>query len=238
MTGISHIAIDLEKTCQIGPFTPSFGARSVYVAGNSMAQKNSIYGWGYAIRTEDAIRSARSHKMNLDDYLTAQMAIFLNELSGRKSPVLIWYANVQDLILPFITSRRECGYMSVDNSFDGHSSAYLSPNAEPFMYYDGNRVYRVYFRHSGIANDENLLFDLGTLFPLRTGNSEGWRYNEIIESPLDDRNIYYSAIVQERDFIAEWQGKKVAVERAFCSLRYRGIVSSCEKQEDEMDDYE
>ncbi len=236
MTKITTINIDLEKVCNIEPLSGAIsGENPIFVAGRNM-EHNFIYGWGYAIKLEEALQDVREMQIDLDRYLTAQIAAYMHGMGGRKSPVMVWFTIVGDLILLSLTSRRECSYMEMRNSVDSHSSHILPESSEPFMYYENGCIYRMYFCHSGVDGENNLLFDFGAYTPLRAGNTDEWRYQQIVESPLEDGNIYYSAIPPEADFIVEWENKNITVKRAFCSLRYRGVVSSVEKKEDEYED--
>ncbi len=226
MLGMTNIIIDLDKSCEIVPSV--YGRKGVVLAGSNMA-RNSIFGWGYAVPFNDAIRRAAEVGMNLDAYLTAQVAAYLHALGNRKSQILIWYANASgesgDVILLYISSRRECKYMRLENSYDGHTEDVILPNGEPFMYYDGRRIRRVYFYHAGIKSGDNLIYDMGQIFPLKLGNADKERYDEIVESPLDSDNIVYSSVIHGEEQVVEWDGRKIVVERAFCNLRYCNVLS-------------
>ena len=223
MTEFSHINIDLDKTCRIFERRGSDYEDPVFVA-----RGKKIFGWACAIKWENAIQGAKRAGKNLDDYLTAQIAARMGDFAGRKTPVLVWYANNRGLIFLFSTSRSKGSYkngpdLSVERGFDHTTSQHLYRNAEPFMYWADGQIWRVYLHNSGVESDGNLLFDFGALFPLRAGSTDEWRYNQIVQSPLDDGNIDYG-IAEERRFLAEWKGKKIPVERAFCSLYYRGVA--------------
>ena len=223
MTEFSHINIDLDKTCRIFERRESDYEDPVVVAGGK-----SILSSACAIRWESAIQGAKRAGKNLDDYLTAQIAARMGDFAGRKSSVLVWYANNSGLMFLFSTSRSKGlysngPYFSMEHGFDYTTLQPIYRNAEPFMYWADGQVWRVYLHNAGVESGGNLLFDFGTLFPLRASCADEWRYNQIVQSPLDDENIDYG-IAKERRFLAEWKGKKIPVERAFCSLYYRGVA--------------
>lgn len=220
------ITLDLDKICHIEPLS-GFGGSAVPVAGHAMSDK-CIRAWGCAVNADDAVQSASKAKMNLDAYLTAQIAVCMNGLN-RKLPILVWFANAQNIILLYVSSQREFNRLSsVENSYDC-GAAYIPSNAEPFMYYSDGRIYRIYHCHPGKAK-RNLLCDLGMLWPNRVGDADESRYHEIVKTPHAPNNLYYSPVLSEPEFISEWERRKVVVERAFCSLRYSGTVSSHEEE--------
>lgn len=216
-----RITLDLEAICKIEPLPGNDGLEA---AGDGLAGK-SILSWGYAIRTPGAYQRAQEIGMNLDDYFSAQIAAYLDGMRNRKAPILVWYANINNLVLLYITSKRDCRWMTIENSFDGHTyGPIFFQNATPFVYLDGNgKISRVYFCPAKTKH-RNLLFDMGCFSPDRVGNTSRERYDEIVESPTDDDNMYYSPIPKEREFVAAWKGRNIAMERAFCRISYRGYI--------------
>ena len=214
------INLDLEKICII----KSFGKPPGII--DSILPGKGISGYGYAIPFDSAIQDAREQRINLDSYLTAQVAYYMSNFGNRKSPVLVWFANNSDLIFLFITSRHNISFMDIEHSFDSHTQDYVFQNAEPFMYYDEHgAIYRVYFRSTAVKNDDNLLFDMGNLFSPRLGNADEW-IDLIMQAPLKGDYVVYSAVTPEKETIVKWKGKKIVVECALCSLSYNGIISS------------
>ena len=214
------INLDLEKICII----ESFGRPPSII--DSILPGKRISSYGYAIPFDSAIQDAREQRINLDSYLTAQVAYYMSSFGNRKSPVLVWFANNSDLIFLFITSRHNISFMDIEHSFDSHTQDYVFQNAEPFMYYDEHgAIYRVSFRSTAVKNDDNLLFDMGNLFSPRLGNADEW-IDLIIQAPLKGDYVVYSAVTPGKETIVKWRGKKIVVECALCSLSYNGIISS------------
>lgn len=217
-----RITLDLEKVCSIENLM--LGGGHGLAAIDNQPREKSALGWGYAIPTPEAQQHALTIGVNLYDYFTGQIAAYLNGFRGRKTPVLVWYANTNGLVWLHITSKKECRWMTIENSYDSHTQDTVPHNATPFVYLDGNgKIFRTYFCPADMKH-ENMLFDMGCFSPHRVGNAFSGRYDEIAESPTRGDNFYYSPIPQEREFVAVWKGGDIAMERAFCRISYRGAI--------------
>lgn len=194
-----------------GPADP-FGGSPVTSA------RAHINGWGYAILYDNACKNARSVGLNLDSYLTAQIAFYMSNFGERKSPVMVWYNLRGNMILLYITSRYSCKAMSIENSEDIHALSSLNSDSEPFMYYDGTNIFRVYWHHGEAEyfSRPHLLYDLGAFSNCRVGCSDKCIYDKIVKSPLDNENICYSPVSSQIRRLYEWKGKKMEINHAFC----------------------
>ena len=212
------ITLNLNKICQIAGQDnfPIWGAYSRVASA-----REYVYGWGYTILYDHACKNARSVGLNLDSYLTAQIAFYMSNFGERKSPVMVWYSLVNfrgGMIFLYITSCHKCKTMSVENSEDIHVQELLRLDAEPFMYYDGTNIFRVHWHHGEVEDFScsHLLCDLGAIFPGRTGYGDESAYDRIVKSPLDNQNICYSPVSSQTYSLYEWKGKKMEINHAFC----------------------
>ena len=219
------ITLDLAKICVFETMTRLVSCRAPIVMGAALSNK-CVTGFGYALRWNDAIRLAHGCAMNVDGYLTAQVAHYMSNFGDRKSPVLVWYSNLQNLIILHITSRRDVSAMPLEEGFDSHTHGYLHANAEPFMYYNGNGgIFRVYFKGNSVKGDGRLLYDMGMIPPFKLGDADDSIYDRVVRAPLEDGNIEYAPVPQERRAIIEWRGKNIILERAFCNLCFGDFFS-------------
>jgi hypothetical protein len=93
---------------------------------------------------------------------------------------------------------------------------YLKENSRPFLYYDGLNVTLVHFVSETIEQDAYYIADLGNMFGLNVARTEKDNYEDI----RDNASKYYDCAVvpSEAAQIAEWLGKKIVINHAFCRL--------------------
>lgn len=226
MSTLRNIDIYLDKIGQVDLASDLIGGTgSALIIAEANAEDKRVSGWGYALEYDIAISNARKNGMNLDSYLTAQIAVYMKRLNDRKSPLMVWFSSgpglisKSGLILLYITSRKECRGMPIENAYDNHSLNFLPAGVEPFMYYDDTHIFRTYWRHESIEGKDNLLCDLGQYGPYRIGSADQQRYQEIVKEPLEEGNIDYSPVLMEKEFICQWEGEEVTVERVFCNIK-------------------
>ena len=227
------MTINLKKICEIGEPDTIFHSNARVVSANEY-----ITGWGYSILYDDACQNARDAGLNLDSYLTAQIAFYMNSLGKRKNPVMVWLGAVNfrgGMIFLYITSCRRCRGLMLRGAEDMHTRAHLRADTEPFMYYDGENIFRVYWHHGEIKDfsSPHLLCDLGAIFPGRVGYGDELAYDRIINSPLDNENICYSPVPSKNQCLYEWKGEKMKVNHAFCVLDSQPPMAKEDDEDDE-----
>lgn len=227
-TTLPEITLNLGEICRV--VENSFYDRPpLALMGDALAGK-SIMGVGHPINLDEAKQAARARGMNLDGYLTAQVANYISNFGDRKSPVLIWYAIRNTAAFLFVSARKEVIGANFEGAAEPPSADIVFPDADPFMYYAGQAgngdMFRVYYRHSENEAATYHLYDAGAFSLYRLlSSAERETYDHICQSPLEGDHIFYTPVPRESSFTVEWSGRQIRVNRAFCKLRFGDTVS-------------
>ena len=187
-----------------------------------------IVGAGYPIDGNEAIQRACALGMNLDSYLTAQVANYMRNLGNRKSPVLVWYAHRQGMFFLFFSSKKDVVAGEFEATTESSSRSYVFSDAEPFMYYAGEAgngdIFRVYYRCE-VKEGDYLLYDMGAYGAYRLLSSpERGGYDRVTRNPLGEDDIFYTPVPWESSFVVKWKGRPITVKRALCRLKFGDVV--------------
>ena len=172
---------------------------------------NFVYKW------EPVREHATRLGLNLDSFLVLPIAA---RLSDKKlvSPVLFWFAPMNDVFVVTVTSKRKVNFMDPLHSLPGYAEYgedYVRPYACPIVYWDGEKVIRT---HSVSPNTSSgrLVADFGNLFGLTVAESSAEDYEDILENPVD--YFEYLAVPEASEQVCNWNGKTFAVQHALCVM--------------------
>ena len=223
---IPEKTLDLGAICQVG--------EDIILKRPPLALMPDAFGTkvitadGYPINLDKALGNARALGVNLDGYLTAQVAYYMSTLDGRKAPILVWYVLRNNMAFLFFSSRKSMAGYNFEGMAEPRTEDALFSDAEPFMYYAGQAgngdIFRVYYRCSAEEGDY-LLYDMGAYGAYRlSGSPESEGYDRVVQNPLGEDDIFYTPVPWESSFVVKWKGRPITVKRALCRLKFGDVV--------------
>ncbi|MBI5846633.1 MAG: hypothetical protein HZB31_01525 [Nitrospirae bacterium] len=180
-------------------------------------QSNWIIGQAYCYEWDATKEAALKQGINLDSFLTFQIGYHL-AIKNPKGKFLVWYVPFGEMFFLTVTRKGKTipTWMADIAGYREQGQDYLKENSRPFLYYDGLNVTRVHFVSETIEQDAYYISDLGNMFGLNVARTEKDNYEDI----RDNASKYYDCAVvsSEAIQIAEWMGKKIVINHAFCRL--------------------
>jgi hypothetical protein len=179
--------------------------------------KEAPVGETYCYSYEVLVDGAKDAGLNLDEFLTASVGYSLSEkvLRGK---VLLYYAPFNQKTWLTVCSKKNLLLNSL-GKIPGcleQGQDFLPPNASPFIYYDGKEIYRIHRLGEQPRSWVYYFVDFETFSGLFYSATNKAKYEMIRNNLLDHPE--YSVVPTESRQVLGWQGKKIMINHAFCSI--------------------
>jgi hypothetical protein len=180
-------------------------------------EKEAPVGETYSYSYKALLDGAKEAGLNLDEFLTASIGYSLSEKKPR-SKVLIFYAPFNQQIWLAICSKRNLSLDSLARipGYSEQGQNFLPPKASPFVYYDGKEIYRIHRIGEKPRSWVYYSIDFGTFSGLFYSATNRAKYEMIRDNLLG--HLEYSVVPTESRQVLTWQGKKIVINHAFCTL--------------------
>lgn len=184
-----------------------------YQLGRERPERNVVcHAYLYGLEIKDALAEART---NLDHFLTWHI---VGHLYSRmpKSKLMFLFAPLNDGDLLMVCDRRgcvSCDWLAKLPGYQESGRDFISPNSTPFVYWDGERAYRVYNPPGERTPAARYVVDMVPLQGSLVSATDKSTYDAIAADPV--RYWDYAAIPDEPEQQIEVRGRRLAVTHAF-----------------------
>lgn len=188
------------------------------VAFNLNTGRQAIVGQSHAFYWDRFVEACKAQDENIDDLLSHLLLAGFAEKSPKRK-VLIWYEPFQDLFRLTASSRGQrvpCHWIAEFPAHMEFGQAYLREHAQPYVYWDGLSLFRVYERPSKHKAGGHLVSDFGNLSGLSVASADEETYNRIRNQKRE--NPDYSPVANVPEEIVSVGGRKLALSHAFYEL--------------------
>jgi|GEM_PF-5243509 len=186
--------------------------------GNDPATgRQAAIGQDFVYTWEPVREAATKRGLNLDSFITLPIAARLVD-KHLSSPVMFWYAPLNDLFVVTVCSKRNVDFMNPLHALPGYAEygqSFLRQHARPIVYWNGKTVFRI---HPVDVDTPaaHLVADFGNLFGLTVAESDAEHYKEILKSPAE--YFEYLAVPEAPEQHCNWNGKIFAIQHALCVM--------------------
>lgn len=176
------------KTITIDP------AKILDLATNLNTGQKQFIGQVFAYLVDDLLQVVEEAKENLDLYLTRYIGLQLHR-SALKSQALFFYAPFNTMIKLIACVKEQQGDFGWLRDLPGYydsGQGYAPEHAVPFLYWNGEQLYRILEQPEDYEPGDFLICDFGALAGLSTETTELGFYDKLRKEPA--AQSLYSAI--------------------------------------------
>ncbi len=181
----------------------------LHVVENFLSPDNiNIVGQTFAYRFNDLLSRLKEKNENMDRYFSTRI---LEGMSKKplKSEMLFFYSPHGDfsfISAALLKLNINLNWMSKFAGYYESGQDYLKQNSQPFMYWDGNNLHRIY-NIPDYDPSFKYINDFGSLYGISTSEAEDFYYNRTLLNE-DSETWDYSIVPDESEEIVTINGNK------------------------------
>lgn len=176
-----------------------------------------VLGQNYAYSLDKLIARVRQSGETFDEFLTEQIALNLYK-SRLKEPLTILYAPFREKLFLTVSGKHNpaCNWLSKLPGFEESGRDWAPETAVPFIYWSGDKLYRVYQTLGRDLDDDSpdkyYITDLGKWNPPYIQRTDASTYKHIAEL---ERDPMYYAVPTSGLHIIQVNGRPETIHHAF-----------------------
>ncbi len=182
--------------------------------------ENNVLAYTYAYDFEKIRDAVLRAGENLDTFLSRRILAGMSQ-NPVKENLLFFYAVSPDpqYVLISVSSysmKAKCQWLLKLIDYCAFGEEFLRGNAQPFMYWDGKQLSRIYALPPKFSQHAKYICDLGSCMGLTVGKVPVARYREIAKDKTE--NWDYSVIPEDEQERIEVDGKECVLHHRFYTL--------------------
>jgi len=182
--------------------------------------EDNVRAYTYAYNFEKIREAAQQAGENLDTFLSRKILAGMNRHMVKDKLVFFYATSPEpEYVLISVSSyvmKAKCQWLLKVIDHCSFGEEYLRGNAQPFMHWDGEQLWRIYPLPPEYNPRTKYICDLGSYFGLTVGKVAAARYREIAKEKSE--NWDYSAIPEEEQEHMEIEGKEMTLRHSFYTL--------------------
>lgn len=185
---------------------------------NFLTGKSGRVGKSFAYQWNVLEEVAEQIGDNLDGLLTRFAAAGIYE-KPLKSPSIFWYTPFNELVVLTACCTYKQASFSWLRGIPGYlesSQDFVPESARPVLYWDGNMLYRTYWKSPDLDHTKPCVCDWGSLFGMLICETDSQTYRRIQKNPAG--NFDYSVVPNEPTKLIEHAGKEYTIHHTYFRL--------------------